>query len=150
MGPAAPVFLLAVLAGALVAAQGPIYARLAHALGGPVQAALTAFASATCVLAALAAAGGVLPRAADLRALPLWVWAGGVLGIMVVAISTVAVPRLGAAGYLVALVAGQMVAGALYDRAGAFGLPPRAPSALNWLGLALVVAGALLATWRRG
>jgi len=149
MGPG-PFFALAVLAGALVAAQGPIYARMAQALGGPVQAALTAFVSAACVLVVLASLGGVLPRAAELRALPLWVWAGGVLGIMVVAISTLAVPRLGAAGYLVALVAGQMLAGALYDRAGAFGLPQRAPSALNLAGLALVVAGALLATWRRG
>jgi transporter family-2 protein len=112
MGPG-PFFALAVLAGALVAAQGPIYARMAQALGGPVQAALTAFVSAACVLVVLASLGGVLPRAAELRALPLWVWAGGVLGIMVVAISTLAVPRLGAAGYLVALVAGQMLAGAL-------------------------------------
>lgn len=149
MGPG-PFFLLAFVAGALVAAQGPIYARMAQALGGPVQAALTAFVSAACVLVLLASVGGVLPRAQDLKAMPPWVWAGGVLGIAVVAISTLAVPRLGAAGYLVALVAGQMLAGALYDRAGAFGLPQRVPSAWNLLGLALVVAGALLATWRRG
>ncbi|WP_375688879.1 DMT family transporter [Pseudooceanicola sp. LIPI14-2-Ac024] len=144
-----PFLALSVLAGALVAAQGPIYARMAHSLGGPLQAVLTAFTSAACVLALLALAGGFAPRVDALRAMPVWVWLGGMLGIAVVAISTLAVPRLGAAGYLVALVAGQMVAAALYDRAGAFGLPQRVPSALNLLGLALVVIGALLVTWRR-
>ena len=142
-------FSLAIVAGALVAAQGPIYARMATHLGGPFQTVLTAFAFAACLMLAVAAATGALPRAADLRAMPAWVWQGGVLGCVIVAISTLTIPRLGATGYLVALVAGQMVAGAMYDRMGAFGLPVRHLGPVNWLGLGLVVLGAALAIWRR-
>lgn len=143
-------FAIAVLAGALVAAQGPIYARMSAALGGPVQTVLTAFVTAALSMAVIAAVSGGWPKVADLRAMPVWVWAGGILGIVVVAVSSLAVPRLGASAYLVALVAGQMIAGALYDRTGAFGLPPRMPGAVNWAGLGLIVLGAALATSRRG
>lgn len=148
MTPHLPFFLLSFAAGAMVAAQGPVYARMAKGLGGAFQTALTAFATAAAVLFVVSALFGTLPRLADLKALPLWVWIGGVLGFVIVAISTVAVPRLGAAGYLVALVAGQMVAGAFYDRIGAFALPVRPITPLNWAGLALIVVGAWLATMK--
>ncbi|WP_088623132.1 DMT family transporter [Oceanicola sp. 22II-s10i] len=150
MGPLLPFFLLVVISGALVAAQGPIYARMSQLLGGPFQTVLTAFTFAALLMLVIAGANGTLPRVADLRAMPAWVWLGGVLGCVIVVISTLTIPRLGATGYLVALVAGQMVAGAIYDRTGAFGLPMRTPSTVNLIGLALLVAGAVLATWRRG
>ncbi|MGR3323757.1 MAG: DMT family transporter [Pseudooceanicola sp.] len=144
-----PFFLLVLASGAMIAAQGPIYARMSALLGGPFQTVLTAFASAAILMLVIAGMQGALPRAADLRAMPAWVWLGGMLGCVIVAISTLTIPRLGATGYLVALVAGQMIAGAIYDRTGAFGLPVRSPSALNWLGLAMVTGGAILAIWRR-
>ncbi|TMV04784.1 DMT family transporter [Ruegeria sediminis] len=145
-----PVLILAVIAGgALIAAQGPIYTRMAGMLGGPVQAAMLAFAvGAVALLALLTAVGGPFPRRADMAAVPLWVWAGGLIGVYVVLTSILAVPRLGVASYMVCVIVGQLAAGYAYDRFGAFGMAVREFSAANLAGLAMVAAGAVLVVWR--
>ncbi|WP_160380696.1 DMT family transporter [Pseudooceanicola pacificus] len=140
---------LSFLAGLMIAAQGPIYARTAAGLGGALPATLLAFSIATAALALLVAWRGPVPRAQALAELPAWVWPGGLIGVCVILVSIQAVPRLGAAGYLVLLVAGQMAGGMLWDRLGAFGLAARPVNWINLLGVALVLAGAVLAVWRR-
>ncbi len=139
----------AVLAGAIIAAQGPIYARMTQGLGHPLNTTLLAFATATAVLLGLhLATRTALPALAQIKALPLWVWVGGVLGICVVLLSIAAVPRLGAAGYIVAVIAGQLVASLLFDASGAFGLTLRALSLQAVLGVGLILIGAVLIVWR--
>ncbi|MEX0319572.1 MAG: DMT family transporter [Ruegeria sp.] len=144
------VLILAVIAGgALIAAQGPIYTRMAGMLGGPVQAATLAFAvGAAALLALLTAVGGPFPRRAEMAAVPLWVWAGGLIGVYVVLVSILAVPRLGVASYMVCVILGQLAASYAYDRAGAFGMAAREFSAANLAGLAMVGAGSVLVVWR--
>ncbi|MEX0365192.1 MAG: DMT family transporter [Ruegeria sp.] len=144
------VLVLAVIAGgALIAAQGPIYTRMAGMLGGPVQAAMLAFAvGALALLALLAGLGGPFPRRAEMAAVPLWVWAGGLIGVYVVLVSILAVPRLGVASYMVCVILGQLAASYAYDRVGAFGLAAREFSMANLVGLAMVGAGAALVVWR--
>lgn len=140
---------LSFLAGVMIAAQGPIYARAAQGLGGALPATLMAFSIATAALAGLVAWRGPVPRGADFAALPAWVWPGGLIGVCVILVSIQAVPRLGAAGYLVLLVAGQVAGGMLWDRLGAFGLTARPLGWTNLLGAALVLVGAALVVMRR-
>lgn len=138
-----------IVGGALIAAQGPIYTRMAAGLGGPVQAALIAFAIGTGALfLGLAAMGGPWPRRADMAALPIWVWFGGLIGVYVVLVSILAVPRLGVASYMVCVILGQLTASYAYDRIGAFGMAAREFSTTNLLGLVLVGLGAALVVWR--
>lgn len=140
---------LAVLGGALIAAQGPIYTRMAGALGGPVPAALLAFGIGTLALGAgLMISGQTFPDMGQMRAVPIWAWPGGLIGVFVVLVSVLAVPRLGVSTYLVAVIAGQMMAGYLFDRWGAFGLQVREFSAANMLGLILVIAGVVLVRFK--
>ena len=137
------------IGGALLAAQGPIYARMASDLGGPLQAALLAFAIATLALLLISLLSETpVPRSSDLRRVPFWVWGGGLIGAYVVLVSIPAVPKLGAASYMVALVVGQLVASHLYDHFGAFGLEPKPLTPASLLGLALIVAGVCLRGWR--
>ncbi|MEY8840491.1 DMT family transporter [Cribrihabitans sp. XS_ASV171] len=137
-----------ILGGALIAAQGPIYARMAGLLG-PVQTAMLAFALGAGALALLlGASGGPLPRREALASVPVWAWAGGLIGVYVVLVSMAAVPRMGVARYMVFVILGQLAAGAAYDRWGAFGMVPRELSAANLAGLVLVALGAGLVMWR--
>jgi transporter family-2 protein len=140
---------LAVLAGIIIAAQGPIYSRMTQGLSHPLNTTLLAFATATMVLVTLHLVTRTgLPSAAQVKALPLWVWVGGVLGICVVLLSIAAVPRLGAAGYIVAVIAGQLTASLLFDQFGAFGLSYRPITWQALAGVGLIGAGATLVIWR--
>ncbi len=70
------------------------------------------------------------------------------VGICVVLLSIAAVPRLGAAGYIVAVIAGQLAASLIFDQTGAFGLETRAITWQAVAGVALIGAGAALVIWR--
>lgn len=138
-----------IVGGALIAAQGPIYTRMAAGLGGPIPAAMLAFAIGAAALAGLLAiSGGPLPRRAEITALPLWIWLGGLIGVYVVLLSILAIPRLGVASYMVCVILGQLSASYAYDRFGAFGMAARDFGPANLAGLALVALGAGLVLWR--
>ena len=145
-----PVLILAViLGGALIAAQGPIYSRMAEHLGGALQTATLAFGTGTLALMVLLSVShSPWPRKADILAVPVWMWAGGLIGVYMVLTSILAVPRLGVASYMVCVIVGQLAAGYAYDRFGAFGMGVRDFSTANLTGLALVALGAGLTVWR--
>ena len=140
---------LVIAGGALIAAQGLIYTRMATDLGGAIQAAFLAFViGAVALFFLLLGSGGAFPRRGDIAIVPVWAWFGGLIGVFVVLVSIYAVPRLGVASYMVCMILGQLAASYLYDRFGAFGAAPRDFSALNLLGLALVALGAGCVIWR--
>ena len=90
---------LSLLAGFIIAAQGPIYTRISQGLASPLQTTLLAFSTAVCVLVVLMLVTRTTwPKVEAMRALPPWVWIGGVLGICVVLLSVAAVPKLGTRG----------------------------------------------------
>ena len=109
--------LISLAAGALLAAQGPIFARSASHAGGPVQAAILAFGVALAALLVIGlSTGNGFPRAAVLR-MPARIWTGGLIGMAVVLLTIHAVPRIGTGSFVGAIVCGQLIAG-LYLIAG--------------------------------
>ena len=140
---------LVALGGALIAAQGPIYVRMAAAVGGPLPAATLAFAIGALALGlAMVVSRTPWPGLAAIAAVPLWIWFGGLIGAFVVLVSILAVPRLGVASYAVFVIGGQLGASYVYDRTGLFGNAVREFSTANLVGLALVMVGAVMATMR--
>jgi transporter family-2 protein len=138
--------LLGILSGAFIAVQAPINSQLARGLGLPVAAAAFSFLSGAIVLGivtfAFTRTQGI---SLDWRAPPLWTFvAGGVLGASYVTISTLLIPRIGAAALMAFLVAGQLLAGMLLDRIGFLGMAVREISLGRVAGAALLLAGALL------
>lgn len=119
----APVLVaLALVAGALLAAQGPILARLAVHAGGPVQAAIVAFAiGLTALVAVCLLSGTALPRPAGVLRMPVWVWASGLIGT----------------GLLVLT----LLAALAYDHTGAFGMELRRVGLRELAGVAFLLAG---------
>ncbi|MGR3505748.1 MAG: DMT family transporter [Paracoccaceae bacterium] len=135
---------LAFLGGMLVAAQGPIYARLAEELGrNYLLAVFLAFATAALVTGFMALVTGSFRglSAATLSGLPIWVWLGGMFGAVHVVISMQSIPVLGVTLFLVIVVTGNLAGAALYDHFGAMGLAERPFSLAKAFGLALVILG---------
>jgi len=135
-------------AGAAAAVQGPTNARLAQALGTPLNAALVSFAVGTATLLVLALAMQHRPEGQAVREVPAWAWIGGLYGALFVVVLAWATPKLGVATSLAAVVAGQLVLGLLIDHFGLMGVPRQAISLARLGGTAMVIGGMLLV--RRG
>lgn len=138
--------LLGILSGAFIAVQAPINSQLARGLGLPVAAAAFSFLSGAVVLGIITiAVTRMQDISLDWRAPAPWLFvAGGVLGGAYVTVSTLLIPRIGAAALMAFLVAGQLLAGMLIDRAGFLGVAVREISLGRVAGAVLLLAGALL------
>ncbi|NGN63352.1 DMT family transporter [Streptomyces sp. A7024] len=152
MPAATPWALLAVFSGALIALQSRITGELAAALGDDgFTAALLSFGSGlvflTLGLLALARPRrgvGVVLR--DVRAgrLRWWQLIGGFGGAAFVLTQGLAVGALGVALFTVAIVAGQVGGGLIFDRIGLGPAGPQRPTARRTTGAALVLAAVAL------
>jgi transporter family-2 protein len=137
---------LGILSGAFIAIQAPINAQLARGLGLPVAAAAFSFLTGAVVLGV---ATLVVTRtqgiSLDWKAPAPWLFvAGGLLGGAYVTISTILIPRIGAAALMALIVAGQLLGGMLLDRIGFLGMAVREISLGRVAGAVLLMAGALL------
>jgi transporter family-2 protein len=140
--------LFAVAAGAGVAAQAVINARLRFVLGAPVWAATAQFIVGLIVLALVA----VLtrqppPGAAQFARAPWWMWTGGLFGAMFILMAVVATPKLGAAMMLASTIVGQLAAALAIDHLGLFGTTVIHISATRVLGVVLLAVGVILIRW---
>jgi transporter family-2 protein len=137
---------LGIASGAFIAVQAPINSQLARGLGLPVAAAAFSFLSGAVVLGLatmLVTRGQGISL--DWKAPAPWLFvAGGILGGAYVTISTILIPRIGAAALMAFLVAGQLVAGMLLDRIGFLGMAVREISLGRLVGAVLLMTGALL------
>jgi transporter family-2 protein len=79
---------------------------------------------------------------------PLWLWAGGVMGAVIVFTVTFATPRSGTAATIGILVAGQLAMAVVIDRFGLFGFDRIAIQWPRALGIVLLGAGAALSLHR--
>ncbi len=142
--------LVAVLIGAVLPLQGLINARLGTQVGGAVQAAFASFLVGSLALGLwlLLSRQGLHVGATDARG-PAWVWLGGLIGALYVASFTLLVPRMGAASIICLAIFGQVIASLLLDHYGVL-QAPRPASITRWLGVVLVLAGAVLvvAPWQ--
>ena len=145
-------WLLVLLIGAVLPLQALLNARLGALSHGALFASLASFVVGT--LALLLVWLATRPPALDagtLARIPWWAWSGGLMGAAFVVVSTVMIPRLGAAALICLVVFGQLVGSLLLDHFGV--LHPRQPAdPLRILGVVLVAAGALLVVrpWQQG
>ncbi|WP_132986639.1 DMT family transporter [Luteimonas terricola] len=142
--------MLAIVAiGAMLPLQGLVNARLATALHGPVMAAFVSFLVGSVMLGTwLLVARTPFGATPDAR-FPAWIWIGGVLGAVYVAVFTLLIPRVGAAAAICLAVFGQVVASMLLDHYGVL----QAQRPADWTrvtGAILVLLGVLLvaAPWK--
>ncbi|WP_409266791.1 DMT family transporter, partial [Pseudomonas sp. KCJK8521] len=103
-------FALALLAGAVLPFQAAGNAAVGRALGHWLWGAFTSLTvSSLVVIFALLILRVPAPDMGKALQGPWWLWVGGVLGALYVAGAAALTPRLGAAGFLVLVVAGQII-----------------------------------------
>jgi transporter family-2 protein len=141
-------FLIGTGAGALITMQSVLNAALGKRTGSLGSVLLLTLVSIALLIPLVL----LIPGTADLRQLPgpsqWYLYAGGLLGIAILATPIVLVPRIGATATLTALVAGQLTLAVVVDHFGVLGVPRVEITATKVLGLALLVGGALLVTRR--
>lgn len=141
---------MSVLVGATIPLQAAANAKLGEALAQPLWAAFIAFAiSGLAVLSAILMLRAPVPSTGIFSSVPAWSWLGGLGGAVFIASGVYFVPRIGAANFLVATVAGQLVLAAALDHRGWLGVPMATIDTKRAIGLAMVLLGAYLFACKR-
>jgi transporter family-2 protein len=137
---------LSAAVGLMIGVQGPVNAGLAQGLGSPIAAAAVSFAAGLLALVvACLVLVGPTGLASGWRETPAWLFVtGGLLGATYITAAAFLTPRLGAATFLVFVMAGQLAAALAIDQFGLFGLPVREITAGRALGTVLVISGAVM------
>lgn len=138
-------FLMAVVAGAMLAVQAGLNSGMGKAVNSAVYGALISFVTGGIALFAYCLATGVplgnLRRAFDL---PWFYWLGGVLGGFYVFAIIVLAPRLGVAVTIGLTVAGQMIFSLVIDHYGLLGIPSQSVNWMRVVGIAAIIGGVVL------
>jgi len=140
--------LAALIAGALVPFQAGSNATLGRALGHPLWATVASLlVSLLVVLPVILAMRAPMPNFGQVPHLPWWAWFGGVAGVVYITAALVLTPRMGAASFIVCVIAGQMLTSLLIDHFGLVGLPVKEVNVGRIGGVALIFVGMLLVQW---
>ncbi len=140
--------LFALAAGAGVAAQAIINARLRFVLGAPVWAACAQFVVGLLMLAVVAVATQQSPpAAASYGRAPWWMWTGGIFGATFILMSVIVTPKLGTALMMASTIVGQLGAALVIDHYGWFGATVIPISPTRVVGVALLAVGVILIRW---
>lgn len=133
---------IALLAGAVVPFQAASNAALGRALGHPLWATLSSLAVSAIVVVPLMLLMRVPAPALGAAAQgPAWWWLGGVAGVAYITAALILTPKLGAASFIVCVIAGQMLASMLIDHYGLMGLMPKPAGAWRVVGVTLILLG---------
>ncbi|MNY16003.1 hypothetical protein D3C86_1492450 [compost metagenome] len=135
----------ALLAGAVLPFQAASNAAVGRALGHPLWGALTSlFVSSVVVVIALLVMRVSAPDVGKALQGSWWLWIGGILGAVYVGSATAITPQLGASGFLLLVVAGQILASVLVDHYGLMGLPNKPITFTRLAGVVLIFGGVLM------
>lgn len=133
---------LAVFAGVAAALQGAANAGLARALGlGPALVVNTV----VVLLGALGLWAALGSKTTLYSADASWtLYLGGVFGFVIIASLAFVFPKIGAAYAIALMVGGQCLAALVVDHFGLMGMPRDPATAQRLVGIALVIAGAVV------
>ncbi|WP_372053913.1 DMT family transporter [Tistrella mobilis] len=137
--------LAAVVSGAVVPFQAGANAALGRTLGHPLWGtAISLCVSFACILPVMLLARVEMPALSNLAQAPRWIWIGGIVGVVYITGALVLAPKLGAAGFITAAIAGQMLASVVIDHWGLVGLPQKPVSLPRLAGLGLIILGLIV------
>lgn len=133
---------VALAVGAAVPFQAASNAVLGRALGHPLWATVTSLSvSILVMLPVLLLMRVPAPSLAAAAQGPLWWWLGGLAGAAYVTAALILTPKLGAASFIVCVIAGQMLASLLIDHFGLMGIAPKPANIGRLVGIALMLLG---------
>ncbi|MBP6346423.1 DMT family transporter [Neisseriaceae bacterium CLB008] len=139
---------VALFAGAVVPFQAASNATLGRVVGHPLLATFISLSvSLVLTLIALVALKVSLPSLSTLSQVPSWAWLGGVAGVIYLSVALILTPKLGVLSFMMAVMAGQLMAAMLLDHFGLMGLNVKPVTLWRLVGLVLVFIGMFLPTF---
>lgn len=140
---------LALLAGAAIACQATMNARLGVLLNNPLLAAGIAFLFSFLLIAiAVAASTKHYPQIAQIRAVPIYLWfAGSALSAFGVATFYYLIPKMGVGAMTSYALSGQMLIATIAGHYRWFGLAENPINALKLVGMLALIVGVYLINW---
>ncbi len=138
--------LLMLCAGAAVALQPSINARLAEKVGILESACISFAVGAAALFLAVLCSGKLTVR--ELPEAAWWEWTGGILGAFFVSATILSIPRIGTAAAMAVAISAQLLTGLFLDHFGILGFGGMQLDAKRMLGAALLLMGAGLIVHR--
>ncbi|HBO24027.1 MAG TPA: hypothetical protein DD649_14245 [Providencia sp.] len=142
---------MALFAGAVVPIQAASNAILARHLGHPLWASAISLLVSIIVLIPLLFIFKV-PKpnfTLELLSQPIWIWFGGIAGMLYLTSALILVPKIGSTTFFVMVIAGQLMISALIEQFGWFGMPQNPIPVSKILGIAFVIVGVLFVQFSR-
>lgn len=136
--------LLGILAGLVLPVQTLVNTRLRASTGTPFSSSMISFAvgTVTLLIVATAVTGGDYGIAQAFNE-PLWIWFGGLLGVVALTGNILLYPHLGAVQTVVLPIAGQVIMGLIVDHFGLFESPQSSLTAVRAIGAIIVLIGVI-------
>jgi len=139
------VSLVAAAAGVSLVIQVALNAKLREGLASWSWAGLVSYLGGTLtMLIVIAVQRPSWPSQVARSSLPWSAWIGGFFGAIYIVLAIALLPRLGAASLIALVVAGQMLASAVFDHLGLLGLAQHTATPSRLFGAVLIVAGVVL------
>jgi transporter family-2 protein len=139
-----PIFLILLvgLAGGMaIGVQSPMSSMISQRLGMLESIFIVHAGGALVVLIPILVFGS---RLREWRSVPWYTLGAGAFGLIVIASMSYMIPRIGIAGALITLLAGQLIVGSLLDHFGWLGVTQRLLDLPRIIGLIVVMAGVWL------
>jgi transporter family-2 protein len=139
-------FAFTVLLGAILTVHLAMNGKVGAAIGNPRVANAVFWcigALSACAIGATGWSEGALARLSGIN--PILLTAGAIGATLIFAIAW-AIPRVGAFGLMMGLLAGQILCGMVLSHFGLLGSPLHPTTMLNLLGAALMIVGVVVAT----
>lgn len=137
--------LAAMLTGAAIPFQAGANAFLGRTLGHPLWGTVVSLCvSFACILPVMALARVEAPTLSNLAQAPRWIWIGGIVGVVYITGALLLAPKLGAASFIAAVIAGQMLAALIIDQWGLIGFLKTPLSLPRLAGLGLIFLGLIV------
>ncbi|MFV2949588.1 DMT family transporter [Pseudomonas japonica] len=139
---------MSVMAGALIPVQAASGGTLGRTLGHPLWgAAVALFIGFFAIVITAVTLRLPTPSFSNAIQGPWWMWIGGITGAIYVATSLALLPKVGAANFILCVIAGQMIAALLLDHFGLLGLAVKPVTVGRVLGVLVMIIGLLIAQY---
>ena len=142
MGSILPIILIGLAGGVAVGLQGPLSSIITQRLGIFESVFIVHIGGAIIALIPLLFYGG--GKLGQWRGVPWYALFAGVFGFVVIASISYAIPRIGVAGAVTTIVAGQLIVSAALDHFGWLGASGRPLDGPRLIGLGVVMLGVWL------
>ena len=135
------IILIGLAGGMAIGIQGPLSSVITQRLGSLESVFIIHAGGALAALMPMMVVGS---RLGEWRSVPWYALGAGALGLIVITAMGYMIPRIGAAGALITLMAGQILVAAILDHFGWLGVAQRSMDIQRIIGFAVVMFGVWL------